>query len=723
MSTIKSQWSVPRMWAGRHSNYALSIKHYALTFLSLIALSSSAWAGKIYVSPQGNDNASGNRKHPLRTLEGALQKVRQLRAEKPLNDTVFIQLTEGTWQLSSPLTLNPEDSGTPQSPLVIQGEGMSKSVLSGGMAVQGFQDAGNGLWQLDLSKVMVYGGDVPQVSVEGRRAICARTPNELEFFPTGPADEHMIDKGNGITYVSVKVPEEAIQVLKKVAPHPTNLRINFLHAWDITRRYVQSFSAADSAVFFTGKVMPSWNRIDRVAQFYLENDRSFLDAPGEYFYDKEKRMLYYMPRQGETMTSATAVIPAQSQLLIVKGTEDANVENIIFRNLTLGNARYDYPWKGDEPHQASAHMGAAIDLNYARNIQFLGCEMVGIASWGMSLGTACQYNTVRGCYLHDLGCGGIRIGTTNQPKNEDKELSRHNVIDNNILRSGSRVFATGVGVILFNTSDNEVTHNDISDFYYTGISAGWVWGYSHSPSQRNTITYNHIHHIGWGVLSDMGGIYTLGDSHGTQVSNNHIHDIYSLGYGGWGLYTDEGTTGIRMENNLVYRCKSSGFHQHYGKDNIISNNIFVNNLVHQLEATRTEPDHLPFTFSHNIILYEQGTMWGINWGSVNFKADENLYWNTKGDVTWNGVSHEEWTKETGKDAHSVIADPQFRDVEGGDFTIGNQAAIDKIHFKPFDYSQAGVYGNEDWIKLAQPDPAMHTRYQAIVDRLMKLPQP
>jgi amino acid transporter len=69
---------------------------------------------------------------------------------------------------------------------------------------------------------------------------------------------------------------------------------------------------------------------------------------------------------------------------------------------------------------------------------------------------------------------------------------------------------------------------------YTGIWVGGVWGYGPSVSKENRVEFNHLHDVGQRFLSDMGGIYTRGVSPGTVIRGNHIHDVDSWTYGGWG---------------------------------------------------------------------------------------------------------------------------------------------------------------------------------------------
>jgi parallel beta-helix repeat protein len=241
------------------------------------------------------------------------------------------------------------------------------------------------------------------------------------------------------------------------------------------------------------------------------------------------------------------------------------------------------------------------------------------------------------------------------------------------------------------SADNRIAHNHIHDTYYSAISVGWTWGYGKTNARGNVIEYNLCHDLGRGLLSDMGGIYTLGVQPGTIIRHNVFHDVTSYDYGGWGIYPDEGSSHLLIEDNVVYNTKSGGFHQHYGEDNTVRNNVFALAFGDQGQVIRTRrEDHVSFTFEGNIVYWEHGPLLGSNWeGDDTYKIDRNLYWK-KGGGTFDlaGASLEDWRKR-GHDAHSVIADPLFIAPERGNFRLKPNSPAAQIGFKPIDTSRVG----------------------------------
>jgi len=121
-----------------------------------------------------------------------------------------------------------------------------------------------------------------------------------------------------------------------------------------------------------------------------------------------------------------------------------------------------------------------------------------------------------------------------------------------------------------------IVDNHISDLYYSGISLGWVWDDGPSLSHNNAVVNNVIDRYGQGIMSDMGGIYTLGRQGGTVISGNQISNGSARDYGGWGLYADQGSSGIHFERNIVSSTSHAGIFVHmpgavsFEKDRVVN---------------------------------------------------------------------------------------------------------------------------------------------------------
>ncbi len=687
----------------------------------------------LYVSPSGNDTWTGRLPDanaertdgPLATVNGARNRVRH-RSQPPAyhNSTwapqeqtgpVTVQLRGGVYPLAEPLCFGPDDSaGVTYS--AYPGE---TPVLDGGQRLGGWRIEtvhDRVCWTLELPEVARGEWNFHSLFVNGQRRPRAKLPKTGWFWVENVPGKGLAAAFHEGTRQFVAAPGD-FQSWHNL----TDVEVVALHFWNDEHFPITGFDPATRLVSSSRKSIFCLrdDSQPRFAKYYVQNVFEALTEPGEWYLDRPAGRLYYLPLAAETPETAEAYAPRLTQVLVMTGDAATGrlVENLHFSGLTFRHTDAVLPPGGWDPRacnpgegmrswpndgnyasapQAAFNVPGAIRFEAARNCTVENCLVEHIGWYAVEIADGCSAIRIVGNEMRDLGAGGVKI---NGADVEEPRVRRtgYNLITDNHIHHGGRVFHQAVGIFLQHTFGNVVAHNHIHDLYYSGISCGWVWGFMETVCRDNRIEKNHIHHLGFGWLSDMGGIYTLSVQPGTVIRGNLIHDVERANYGGWGIYLDEGSSHIVVENNVTRNTSTEGFFQHIGRENLVRNNIFMSGREGQVALGKTLPGQRGFTFQHNLVISTGAPLHCQGYGSdlrqPGYEADYNLLWCTAGPLrhrTANGAFMTTAELQSfGLEKHSIVADPQFADPANDNYALGPDSPALALGFQPIDLSDVG----------------------------------
>ena len=647
----------------------------------------------LVVSPEGNDENPGTEKEPLATLAGAKEKLKNANTDS----AVTVWFRSGTYVIDEKINFDSSDKQnvTYRS---IPGE---EVVFTGAKEISQWTDG-----EINGKKALVADIDTDEFYFRSlfkgeKRLNVSVWPKEGSFTVKDALIEDALYPEDTTTFFKLHTAFYAHEneIIDFANVKDVNVRI--MHKWcdDILPLY--------SADVDTGRIelrKPAAMTIEIDDNYVYENVREATTEPGEWYLDRTEKKLYYIPVEGETKENLVLSAPVTDSFIEVNGCSNVSFSGIKFIdtdwNFVSGSwhdcsgEHIDY--KPTHP-QASYEIPAAVTVSNAQNINFTNCIFRSISNTAVMFKENVQNCLVDGCYFDEIGGNAVFINAPYAIPAVTKNIS----ITNCEINEYGRIYNHSIGVLLCHASDCVIENNEIHDGWYTAVSVGWVWGYTENPTDNIQVKNNLIYNIGNGWLSDMGGIYTLGIQPNTVLSGNVIYNVGcyggTQGYGGWGIYLDEGSSEILVENNLVYDCSSQTFHQHYGKDNMIKNNIFAFGGEGNFRITRNE-EHNSLFLENNIFVTDDRVMYWQTTSEDWFKDNSNLYWDYGNKAVYSGSSTDLFDREDivamvvkGYYNNAVFENPLFKDAENRDFTLAENSPALKTGFVPFEYNAGTPY--------------------------------
>jgi hypothetical protein len=498
-------------------------------------------------------------------------------------------------------------------------------------------------------------------------------------------------------------------------------------------------------------------------RYLVENVEDSLTEPGQWFLDHSGApgtwTLTYLAKPGENPNVDDVIIPQTKPPLV----RTSNLQHVMFQGLTFAYDNYVVADAGHPGRQMEIDIAPAVSIQNSQyitidsgtfeHISGTGLEIISCLpaddgksppfnappTWCADIDTSAvtTNNVVKNSRLYDIGALGMRIGDPWVPAENDANVPQLITVENNVVEGYGRIIPSSFGIGQGMGHDNLYTHNDVYDGYHGAIAIAQLSG-NNAPNPaagnpligngNNTISYNHVYDLLQGIMDDGGAIrIDAGNgaftADGNKILNNKIHDVSDTssffhgasGYGGDGIYLDDSTGLVDVENNLVYRVSDTAVYTPHGpakggEANKVNNNIlaFARQALIGVNSPYDDGEKNPnrvFNVSNNLMIFDrnansaghsffvQGQCTYIN-QLTSYKEFQkftnNLYWRTDGSFAsetnafyqqlmpgpdaqnpcvhdptqpapqgfWNFYSFAQW-QGLGEDPGSVVKNPHF----------------------------------------------------------------
>lgn len=688
-------------------------KKYLGMALAILFAAPGLSAAGFVVAPGGDDKGPGTPQKPFATMARARDAVRSLKGGSAPKESIRVELRQGTYFLEETLTFGPTDSGAQDFPVVYTSYPGETAVVSGGRPLSGLTEekGPDGLrrWKTTLPRVA-------QGTWYFRQLFA--TPTGAPVYTRRYRPHLGMKRVAGLTYSPRRqaAAHRAAQIDFVFHPgdfqqwsNPTDIEVVVLHVWASSRLLVSNIDTERNTVTFTG--MPTF-AVDQggLNPYFIENVKEALSQPGEWYLDRKTGGFTYLPLAAETLENTRLVAPALPRILLAQAdySKGETVRDLVFSNLVFSHSEMELPPQGYGGSQGAPDLTGAIGLKGADRFSFVGCTIAHVGSYGIEIGLGCHGNKIVGCRLTDLAGGGVKVGDPGLKANAvDPEVPADNTVANCVIENGGLLYLSANAVWGGIGRNLQIRHNEISNFAYAGIAVGWLWHDAPSACKSNVIEGNVISHV-CTLLADGASIYMLGRQPGTIIRGNVVRDNpksqFAKEYWQLGLYLDEGSSEMLVENNLVWKVGTHGFNINGGAQNVIRNNIlgpvygnygpFIRSYAKKFSKENI--------FERNISFCDSPNLADADWSKSLFLTRSNIYHHLHGsNFTWFGKDFEAW-RAGGQDEGSLVANPLFKDPENGDFSLKPGSHALALGFKPFDPRLAGLEGAYKSLKVALP---------------------